>query len=241
VTSSADRLVQVRALVDNESRSVDDMPAIVGRLQRLCRAAARALPAFGVGISLIAKPGAQVTVAASGDITERLEELQFSVGEGPCLDAHASRRPVLSSDLLAPGGRWPGYAQAVAEHGVRAVFAFPLQVGGARMGAMDVYRDRVGGLSSGALVQALTFAEVATSDLLGSQREPGGRDEVLRDAVDNRYQVYQAQGMVTVQLGVDLAEAMVRIRAYAYAENRRLGDVADDIVAGRLVLEADEP
>jgi GAF domain/ANTAR domain len=210
-------------------------------MQRLCRAAARALPATGVGISLIAEAGTQMTVAASGETTEQLEELQFALGEGPCLDAHATRRPALNSDLLAAGGRWPGYARAVHEHGIRAVFAFPLQVGAARMGAMDVYRDQAGGLLEEALARALTFAEVATSDLLDSQLEPGESDEILRDAVDNRYEAYQAQGMAMVQLGVNLSEAMARIRAHAYAENRRLNDVADDIVAGRVILEADEP
>jgi hypothetical protein len=240
VTGLEDRLEQVLAQVEQEGRSVHDKPAIVGRMQRLCRAAARALPATGVGISLIAETGTQMMVAASGERTEQLEELQFALGEGPCLDAHATRRPVLNSDVLAAGGRWPGYARAVEELGVRAVFAFPLQVGAARMGAMDVYRDQAGGLSEEALAQALTFAEVATSDLLDSQLEPGG-SEILRDAVDNRYEVYQAQGMAMVQLRVNLSEAMARIRAHAYAENRRLSDVAGDIVAGRLVLEADEP
>jgi GAF domain-containing protein len=241
MTGHVDRLAQVRALVEEEDRSVGDKPAIVGRMQRLCRAAARTLPAAGVGISLIAEPGSQVTVAASGDMTEQLEEFQFALGEGPCRDAHATRRPVLNSDLQVADGRWPGYARAVGELGVRAVFAFPLQVGAARMGAMDVYRCEVGGLSEEELAQALTFAEIATSDLLHHQLQPGEGDEVLRDAVDNRYEVYQAQGMVMVQLGVDLAEAMVRIRGHAYVENRRLGDVAGDIVAGRLALEGDGP
>jgi GAF domain-containing protein len=235
------RLTQVRVLVEDESRADDDKPAAVGRMQRLCRAAARALPATGVGISLIAETGTQVTVAASGETTEQIEELQFALGEGPCLDAYATRRPVLNSDLLAAGGRWPGYVRAVQEHGVRAVFAFPLQVGAARMGAMDVYRDEAGGLSQEALAQAFTFAEVATSDLLDSQVEPGDADEILRDAVDNRYELFQAQGMAMVQLRVSLAEAMIRIRAHAYAQDQRLTDVASDIVAGRLVLEADEP
>ena len=160
-------------------------------MQRLCRAAARALPATGVGISLIAEPGSQVTVAASGYPTEQLEEIQFALGEGPCLDAHATRRPVLNSDVMVAGDRWPGYAGAVGELGVRAVFAFPLQVGAARMGAMDVYRSEVGGLSEEALAKAFTFAEVATSDLLDTQLGPGDRDEILRDAVDNRYEVYR--------------------------------------------------
>ena len=88
---------------------------------------------------------------------------------------------------------------------------------------------------------ALTFAEVATETILDAQTEPGSRDQVLHDAGDYRYQVFQAQGMVMVQLGVTLAEAMARIRAHAYAHDRQLSDVAEDIVAGKLVLESDAP
>ena len=77
--------------------------------------------------------------------------------------------------------------------------------------------------------------------MLDGQLSPGSMDNLLHGAVDNRYEVYQAQGMIMVQLGVPLADAMVRIRAYAYAHNRRLNDVAADIVAGKLVLEPDAP
>ncbi|GAA4729260.1 GAF domain-containing protein [Nocardioides endophyticus] len=236
------RLAQVRALVENEDAAPGDQPGIVGRMQRLCRAASDALTARGVGICLIAEVDAQLTVAASGPVTEQVEGLQFALGEGPSLEAHAARRPVLCSDLRGSAGtRWPGYVPAVRAYGVRAVFSFPLQIGAARLGAMGVYREVVGGLSDEHLAQALTFAEVATVELLDSLPAPGGPHRVVQDAVDNRYEVYQAQGMLTVQLGVGLVEAMARMRAYAYAQDRLLGDLARDILAGRVVLEPDEP
>jgi hypothetical protein len=241
MTGQGNRLAEVRALIADERRSAGDKPAAVGRIQRLCRAAARSLPATGVAVSLIAETGNQVTLASSGGRTERLEELQFCLGEGPCLEAYATRRPVITADLdAAAGTRWPGYVREVQEHGVRAVFAFPLQVGAARMGAMDVYRDEIGGLTQEALAQAFTFADVATTTLLDSQSSTGETDEMLRDAMDTRHEVFQAQGIVMVQLGVPLAEAVSRIRAYAYARSERLSDVANDIVAGKLVFEPDE-
>jgi hypothetical protein len=130
---------------------------------------------------------------------------------------------------------------AAHDHGVRAVFALPLQVGAARLGVMDIFRDEAGSLAIEALRRALTFAEVATATMLDGQRSPESLDNLLLGSVDNRYEVYQAQGMIMVQLGVPLADAMVRIRAYAYAHNRRLNDVAADIVTGKLVLEPDAP
>ena len=242
MTDLGDDVADVRLLIDGERWSAGDKPAIVGEMQRLCRAAVRVLPAAGVGVGLISEVGSHVTVAASSEAVERVEELQFSLGEGPCFEAYQSRRPVLVPHLPhVDRTRWPAYAQAAQDHGVRAVFAFPLQVGAARLGALDVYRNDSGNLSAKALKQALTFAEVATSTLLDAQVLPASRDDVLHDAVDNRYEVYQAQGMVMVQLQIGLVEALARIRAHAYAHHQRIGDVADDIVAGRLTFEPDSP
>jgi GAF domain/ANTAR domain len=236
-----DWMTEVRRLIGQQGASEGDRPDPVGAMQRLCRAAAGALPATGVAVSLIGELGAQVTVAASAVSIEGIEELQFSLGEGPCLEAYEARRPVLIPDIRAVDRvAWPGYALAAGDHGVRAVFAFPLQVGGARLGVMDVYRDEAGALSLETLRLALTFAEVATTNVLDAHLQ-GSVDHLLHDAVDNRYQVFQAQGIVMVQLGVSLVEAMARIRAHAYAQNRRLSDVADEIVAGRLTLESDAP
>ena len=175
-----DRDAVVRALIEREHRSEDDKPAVVGEMQRLCRAATRSLSALGVGVTLISAAGPQVTVAASGEQVELIEELQFSLGEGPCFEAYGSRRPVLIPDLLAVAStRWPGYAAAAQEHGVRAVFAFPLQIGAARLGVMDIYNSEPGNLSIEALGQALTFAEVATGSMLDGQLAPDSRDHVL--------------------------------------------------------------
>ena len=218
------------------------MPGAAGGMQRLCRTAAESLAATGVGIGLIGKARAQVTLAASTAAVEQIEQLQFTLGEGPCFDAYATRRPVLVPDLRAVHETaWPAYGDAARDHGVRGVFAFPLQVGGACLGAMDVYRSMAGALSRECLGLALTFAEVATETILDAHAQPGSRDKVLPDAGDYRYQVFQAQGMVMVQLGVTLVEAMARIRAHAYAYDLQLDDVAEHIIAGKLILESDAP
>jgi hypothetical protein len=180
-------------------------------------------------------------VAVSSDLrTQALEEQQFTFGEGPCVDAFEGRQSVLVPDLRDQWlARWPGYAPAAIEGGVRAVFAFPLQVGAARLGVLDVYRDVPGGLSVEAMRHALSFAEVALWTLLDGRADatPDGPVRELESAVELRSVLFQAQGMVMVQLGVSLAEAMSRLRAHAYAHDRRLGDVARDVVARRLIIE----
>lgn len=208
-------------------------------MQRLCRAATRELSASGVGLSVLSRQGAGTPLAASSPASEVIEQLQFTLGEGPSLDAYALGRPVLMPDLSqAAVRRWPGYAPAVQDHGVRAVFAFPLQVGAARLGAMGVYREQAGSLSSPLLRQALAFAEAAMNAVLAAQEQTGGGEQsVLETAMEDSFLVHQAQGMVHVQLNVSLAEAMVRLRAYAYAHNQPLKDVAADVVSHRVKFD----
>jgi len=215
----------------------------VGRLQRLCRAAVRALPATGTAISVMTPGGVRAVAAASDPAGEALGTLQITLGEGPGIDAYLTRRPVLEPDLATGAAhRWPGYCAAVLEEGTRAVFAFPLQLGAARLGVLDVYRRSPGVLSSAALQQALTFAELGVEVLLEGQESapPDHAEAPLDQALGAGYAVYQAQGMTTIDLGVSLAEAMARLQAYAYAQNRPLPAVARDIVAGRLRLERDD-
>ncbi|HET7385573.1 MAG TPA: GAF and ANTAR domain-containing protein [Nocardioidaceae bacterium] len=241
MTASDEGTAATLALISAERIAHDDKPAVVGWLQRLCRAAERALPATGVAITLMSDGHEPLTAVASSSASAAVEELQFTLGEGPCLDAHASRAPVLIADVSDGATvRWPAYAEAVGNHGVRAVFAFPMQVGAARMGVLDVYRDTRGPMSPEALAQALAFAEVALTALLDAQRSHDDAESVLEDAVDSRLEVYQAQGMVMVQLGVDIGEAMVRLRAYAYAHDRRIGELAREIVSGKLNLSNDD-
>lgn len=234
------RLAQVQALIEQEPSTPEGAEGLVGALQRLCAAAARAIPAAGAGVSLMSEGGGRGVAAASSEVSGRYEELQFTVGEGPCIDAFAFRRPVLEPALdNRSTGRWPVYSQSAHEGGVRAVFSFPLQVGAARLGVLDVYRTDSGSLTAEELAQALAFAQVAVLMLLDGQREasPGCVAEGLDEALAYRSTLYQAQGMVMIQLGVPLGEALVRLRAFAFAHERRLSSVALDVVARRLRLD----
>lgn len=235
----------VRLLIAEEPARHDDKPDLGGWMQRLCRVATRELSASGVGLSVMSPQGAVTVLAASSPGSEVIEQLQFTMGEGPCLDAYALGRPVLTADLAsASGHQWPGYASAAQEQGVQAVFAFPLQIGEARLGAMDVYRDQAGSLSGPMVNRALAFAAAAMEALLDAPQTGRGVEEgavALGSALDDggSLALYQAQGMVKVQLDVSLGEAMVRLRAYAYAHDRPLADVAADVVARRVKFEPD--
>lgn len=179
-------------------------------------------------------------VAATSPATERLEELQILCGEGPCIDSLELGHPILVEDLEdSVWGDWTGYAPSAQAAGVRAVFAFPIQIGAAQLGALDVYRQNPGPLTAGELADGLVFADFALNALLdGQQSAPAGQPaRDLEEGFD--YRIYQAQGMLSVQLGIGLVEAMTRLRAYALINQLRLGDVAEEVLSGTLQLDGD--
>jgi len=202
-------------------------------LVRLC---ARALPVSGVGLALMTDDGPAGTVAASDDGALQLEELQFTLGHGPCVDASRTGRPVLTPDLASTSPRtWPQFGAGADAAGLRAVFAFPLQIGGIRLGVLDLYRDTAGQLSRADLADALTYADAATQLLLDLQAQDTAQGLPPPHALavlDDRAEVHQATGVVSVRAGVSLAQALALLRARAYTEGRPIGDLARDVLDG---------
>lgn len=206
--------------------------------ERLCHSCAVAIPVSGVGLALMTPAGHGGTITATDGAAAVMEELQQALGEGPCLAASRDRRPVLQSDLAVTGAsRWSGFTAGALEAGIAAVFAFPLQVGAIQLGVLDLYRDTTGPLDRLQLVEALAFAEAATTVLLHLQdKAPSGQPlhPRLAEAVESRREIHQATGMITVQAAVGLTEALLLLQAHAYSSERPLIDVAKDVVARRL-------
>jgi ANTAR domain len=219
-----------------------------------------AADACSAAVAACAVTGAWLTAASNGQaghlmqvtdgIGEILAELELTLGEGPSLDVAASGGPVLASDLgtSEAGIRWPGFAPAARLAGVAAVFTFPLRIGAIRAGVLGLYRGHPGPLSGFQLGEALVFADTATLLLLdadardlaaGDGAPAAGPHGQPADLALHRAEIDQATGMLTEQLGVGIADAFIRLRAYAYAQDLRLTDVARDIVARRLRLRSD--
>ncbi|GAA4711609.1 GAF and ANTAR domain-containing protein [Nocardioides conyzicola] len=215
----------------------------VATLERLCRCVCQDLDLFGAAVTLMPGTETHVVSAASGPGSRRLEESQFGAGEGPTSAAFASRRPVLVADLRVEGAlRWPGWVAEALDAGVNAVYAFPLQVGASVFGVLALYAADSPGLDTEGLHTALVFADLATETLLDSSMPTDGLqlEHDLDKTLGTHAHIYQAQGMLMVDLGISLAEALARMRAHAWATGQDLATLAGEIVAGRLTLPRDE-
>jgi hypothetical protein len=168
-----------------------------------------------------------------------IEDLQYTLGEGPCVDAHQQDKVVAEPDLADPvKRRWPAFSPPVLDAGVRAVFGFPLAVGRARLGALNLYRDAAGPLTADQHADALVMADVVARWVLEAQAGApfGTVAEELEVSADFHLVVHNAAGIVSVQEGISVTEALIRLRAYAFGNDRPVNDVARDVIARTLRL-----
>ena len=201
---------------------------------RLCRMCADVMAMTGAGIMLISGDVPRGSVCSSNRVSALIEDLQYTLGEGPCIDAYGQDRPVLEPDLAGAGGsRWVAFSPPAVAAGAGAVFGFPMRVGAIRIGALNVYRDHPGPLDDEQYADAIVLAGVAARAVLGMQAgaSPGMLGADLEVGSDFRIVVHQASGMVSAQLEVTVGEALVRMRAFAFANDRPLATVAEDVVA----------
>jgi hypothetical protein len=205
-------------------------------LAALCRAAVGRLGVDGAGVAAVSGPAVREPLSATDQRSGRLEELLFTIGEGPGAEDFMFGSPVLIPDLEPVTERWPGFVPAAVAVGARALFAFPLQAGAIRVGVLSLYRAKPGPLTLQQLADALVFADIALQLLLDSASGISGLAgyRPLDGLSDHRAEVYQAAGMISVQLSVSLEEALVRLRAHAFAASAPLDDVAGDVVSRRL-------
>jgi len=209
--------------------------------KRLCDVCAEVTGMTGAGIMLMSGEVPRGPVCTTDTASAVVEQLQYDLGEGPCVDAYSQDRPVLEPDLSEPRTpRWLAFTGPALAAGVRAIFGFPLQVGAVRLGALNLYRDQPGPLSDDQHADALVMADVAAQALLVMQANapPGKIAAELEAGADFQYVAHQASGMVAAQLDVSVGQALIRLRAHAFGNDRPLAKVAADVVARRLRFDA---
>ena len=204
---------------------------------RWCEAAKDIVGVSGAGVMLMSGELPAGSLCTTNDVSDLIEQLQYTLGEGPCVEAHHHGRVVLEPDLAEPQTpRWPAFTRQAVEAGVRAMFAFPLQVGTARLGALNLYSDGPGPLTDDQHADALALAELISVWILDRQADApaGALARELEDDADFNLVVHNAAGAVSIQLDVSITEALIRLRAYAFSNDRPLREVAEDVMTRKL-------
>jgi len=193
-------------------------------------------------------------VYATDTIAGQLDELQFTIGEGPCLDAYLYNTPRFYPELdnVAQTSRWPTFAADATRLGVHALFALPVPDGQRPMGVLELYRRTAGRLTDAEYTSAAAIAAAIGGRLRSNWAAYAAQFDSAENAIDaaatagaaadepadafTRTQIHVAGGMIAIQLAVNVDEAIDRLRAYSYACGRSLTSVAADVIAGRLAL-----
>ncbi|HXC84709.1 MAG TPA: GAF and ANTAR domain-containing protein [Trebonia sp.] len=206
---------------------------------RLCQTCPEIAGVTGAGVMLMSGDVQRGSLSASDEVSHLVEDLQYMLGEGPCVDAYQLDRVIAEPDLADPSTpRWLAFTPPALRAGVRAVFGFPLQVGTVRLGALNLYRDRPGPLNADQHADTLVLAGVAARWVLETQAgaAPGAVAGELEAGADFHFTVHNAAGIISVQEDISVAEALIRLRAFAFTSDRALTDVARDVIAHRLRL-----
>jgi hypothetical protein len=199
------------------------------------------LPVTGAAVSTICGPIATDTVCATDDVAFRIDELQFDLGEGPCWDAVATRRPVLIPNLVRKQPRWPMFSTAARLTEAAAVFTFPLTIGTISVGALTLYRRTPGPLAMQARHEAHELADAVAAALIrlvlpaGTATEPDNPETMWRDSAHNRREIHQATGIIVNQLAVPVGAAYARLSGHAFATSTTMAAVAHDVVTRGLL------
>ncbi|MES2169677.1 MAG: GAF and ANTAR domain-containing protein [Actinomycetota bacterium] len=203
----------------------------------LCSQFVDALHVDGASISMFGPSGNQSTICSTGDIATSAETFQFELGEGPHWQALSSGHPVLCSDLGSETHRqWPMFSGAARRLGISAVFAFPMKLGAATIGVVDLLslRPRRLDLHQISLASSMTNRMASTAVALAMRSADDVEAHESSAAPALRREVHQATGMLQVQLDISATDAFARLRAYAFTAGRPVNDVAGDVV-GRIL------
>ena len=205
---------------------------------RLCTACVEVLEVTGAGITVLSGtlPG---PICVSDSKVAGLENLQFDLAQGPCQDAYKAGHPVHAPRLDdSAAALWPPFVDLARSAGIRAVSAYPLVNESAGIGVLTLYRATEGDLNDVQLDDSLAVARVLTNTLMSLRTEEQSA-LLVEERIAYRAEIHQASGMVAVQLGVTPSEALLLIRAHAFAHGTSVLDVASEIISRRLRLHSD--
>lgn len=230
-----DQLLQtVSTLADS---LVDDFD-IVDLLQHLVEESARIFDAAEAGILLVGPRGVLEVIASTSERSEFIGLLQLRAGEGPCVEAIRTGEVVSVEDLNNIADRWPLFAVDAHKSGFSSLHAIPMRLRDSVIGSVNLFRDRTGELNRADAAAAKTLADIATISILQQRlvEEAVIAQGQLQRALDSRVVIEQAKGYIAQSHGLDMEQAFALIRRHARSTQKRLSDVAAEIISRRLTL-----
>jgi hypothetical protein len=234
--AATDRRVR-EAFIELTDTLVTDFD-IIDFLERLADRCAELLGVSACGVMIADYLGVLNLVAASSEEARLVELAQLQGLEGPCMDAYRTGRAIQQPDLTGPGQPWPGFARAARESGFAAVHALPMRLREQTLGAVNLFSERPGPLDEDTLALGQALADAASIGIL-HQRALARQEivaEQLQTALNSRIVIEQAKGFLAERLAVSVDAAFGLLRGYARDRNRKLTEVATDIVEGRLSI-----
>ena len=229
----------VRTMVELADSLVDDFD-IVDLLATLAERCVDVLDVAAVGIMLAAPDGELLAMTSSDETMRTVELFELQSREGPCLDCYRSGQPVVNQDLTSLDGRWPRFARFAVEAGFLAADAIPMRLRGQVIGVLNLFRNQTGSLAVADVTVAQALADVATIAILQHRHAAGTAavNDQLQIALDSRVLIEQAKGMIAEREQIPVGDAFVLLRAHARNHNRRLVEVAHDVIERVLDITA---
>jgi GAF domain-containing protein len=220
------------------SRQVEDSRLGSSRAERICHVASSLLGAVEVSISLFVD-NAYLSLATSGSLALLLDETQFQLGDGPVFESQNSTVPVVVEDISSSDARlaFPAFGPIAHEKKIGSIAVFPVRVGNAKLGTLNVYRERVGPLGAEQYANGLIAASFALTEAIDQQA--GVIASVSTGEIPHRFassHLQIAAGMVAESLGCSIVESLVLIRARAFADSVPVVEIAKQIQERKLML-----
>jgi len=208
-----------------------EAPHIDAFLDKMVRLAADVVPAAGACGMTICRDGQPFTVATSNDLAAQVDEIQYGTDEGPCLDALRTGTVVQVDDLTREE-RWDGYRPHAIAHGVVSSLSLPLTVEGETLGALNLYSAAPGVFAGSDGVHAAAFAKRSAAALTLNLRRvhQAQVQHQLADAMVSSSVIDQAIGILMGQQRCTAGAAFDLLRQASQHRNRKLRDVAADII-----------
>jgi GAF domain-containing protein len=225
-----------QTMVELADNLVDDFD-VVDLLTLLSNRCIDVLDVSTAGLIMLVDGGLRL-MASSSEAMRVLELLELQAEEGPCMDCYRSGRPVVNVDLATDEARarWPRFVPEARAAGFRSAHAVPMRLRGTILGALNMFRTGATEMAGDDIVAAQAFADIATIAILQNRAALQAQvvNEQLSQALTSRIVIEQAKGVLAERAALNMEDAFTRLRTYARNNNRRLADIAGEVIAGTL-------